>query len=282
MNIASPASVKELLEKFQVAPLKRYGQNFLTDGNIADKIAAMAVPEGACVLEIGPGLGALTQRLLGRCSSVAAYEIDSGLVRALGETFRDEKHLTVFHKDFLKADIESDLPPLLAGDIYVAANLPYYVTTDCIMKLLESDLHIKSMTVMVQKEFAQRLLAGPGSDDYGIMNAIVNFFASVKVLFDVAPACFFPEPHVGSTVVKIEMKDVDRNYAKDYVLTVKSLFAAKRKTVKSNLRQALSLSSEDAQTVLQEAGVQESARAETLSVADFEHITRILKQLCIK
>jgi 16S rRNA (adenine1518-N6/adenine1519-N6)-dimethyltransferase len=279
MNIASSGAVKELLQKFAVAPLKRYGQNFLTDANIAEKIAASAVPEGACALEIGPGLGALTQRLLARCRCVAAYEIDSGLVRALGETFKGEEKLKVFHKDFLKADIEADIPPLLEGDIYVAANLPYYVTTDCIMKLLESGLDIKAITVMVQKEFAERLLAAPGGEDYGMLNAAVNFFADASVLFDVAPTCFFPAPHVGSSVVRLEMKGVDKEYAKEYLGTLRCMFAAKRKTARSNLRQSLGLTVAEADAVLQESGINENARAETLSVIDFENITKNLKHI---
>jgi 16S rRNA (adenine1518-N6/adenine1519-N6)-dimethyltransferase len=273
MNIASPKAVKELLEAFSIAPLKRFGQNFLIDANIADKIAACAMPEGACALEIGPGLGALTQRLASRCRAVAAYEIDSGLVRALKSTFKKEKRLTVFHEDFLKADIERELSALPDGGIYVAANLPYYITTDCIMKLLSSGLDIKSITVMVQKEFAQRLLAPPGGAEYGMLNAAVNFFANIKTLFPVAPSCFFPEPHVESIVMQLEMKDVDKRYAQKYLLTLKGLFAAKRKTIKSNLRQSFGLSAEQADAVLKGAGLEENARAETLSVIDFQKIT---------
>lgn len=278
MNIASPGAVNALLEKYNIAPLKRYGQNFLIDGNIGDMIAAAAAPEGACVLEIGPGLGALTQRLLERCKSVAAYEIDSGLVRVLKGEFEGESRLALFHKDFLKADIESDIPPVLTGDIYVAANLPYYATTDCIMKLLLSGLNIKTITVMVQKEFAQRLLATPGSEEYGALNAVVNALASTDVLFDVAPTCFFPKPHVGSSVVALKLRGVDREYAKRYLFTVNGLFAARRKTVKNNLRQALGLSNEEAEEVLKSAGVDESARAETLDIGKIQKISENIKK----
>lgn len=277
MDLATLKAVKELLEKNQIAPLKRYGQNFLTDGNIADKIAAAAVPEGACALEIGPGLGALTQRLIARCKTVAAYEIDSGLVRALNGTFKGETKLKLFHGDFLKADIGGELKNLMDGDIYAAANLPYYATTDCIMKLMESALPIKAITVMVQKEFAQRLLAPPGNPEYGILNAAVNLFANVSVLFDVSPECFFPAPHVGSSVVRFEMKGVDRDYAARYLRTVKGLFAARRKTVKSNLRQEFGLPGEEAEAILRNSGINENARAETLSVIDFEKLTIYLK-----
>lgn len=274
MNLASPKTVKELLEKYSLAPLKRYGQNFLIDGNIADKIAEAAVPKGAFALEIGPGLGALTQRLLKRCDMVAAYEIDSGLVRSLKDTFEGETRLKLFHEDFLKADIQSEIKQLTPGDVYVAANLPYYITTDCVMKLICSGLGIKSITLMVQTEFAEKMLALPGSAQYGMLGAIVEFFASAEVLFDVAPSCFYPKPHVGSSVVRLEMKEVDFEYAKKYLLVLKSLYSARRKTVKSNLRHALGLTAEQAETVLKSAEIDDNARAETLSAADVQRIAQ--------
>ncbi|MGE5494106.1 MAG: 16S rRNA (adenine(1518)-N(6)/adenine(1519)-N(6))-dimethyltransferase RsmA [Burkholderiales bacterium] len=274
MNLASPKTVKELLEKYSLAPLKRYGQNFLIDGNIADKIAKAAVPKGAFALEIGPGLGALTQRLLERCSMVAAYEIDSGLVRSLNETFEGETNFKLFHEDFLKADIQNEIKQLTTGEIYVAANLPYYITTDCVMKLICSGLGIKAITLMVQTEFAEKMLAPPGSAQYGMLSAIVEYFASVEALFDVAPSCFYPKPHVSSSVVRLEMKEVDFEYAKKYMLVLKSLYSARRKTVKSNLRRALGLTAEQAETVLKSAEIDDNARAETLSAADVQRIVK--------
>ena len=190
INVTSPKAVRELLNKHNIAPLKRYGQNFLIDSNIADKIACASMPEGSNVLEIGPGLGALTARLVERASAVAAYEIDSGLVRALCDIFSDIDNLTVFHEDFLKADIENCLPGLFNGDIYVAANLPYYITSPCIMKLMTAKLNIKKITVMVQKEVAERICAPPGGTDYGAISAAIGFFAKAKMLFVVSPVVF--------------------------------------------------------------------------------------------
>jgi 16S rRNA (adenine1518-N6/adenine1519-N6)-dimethyltransferase len=234
------------------------------------------VPQGAYALEIGAGLGALTKRLARRAKHVAAYEIDSGLVRALGETLEGAGNVTVIHQDFLKADLEAGLPPLLEGDIYVAANLPYYITTDCITKLLMAKLPIKSMTVMVQTEFAQRLIAPPGAEGYGALNAIAGYFASAAELFDVSASCFFPKPEVSSTVIKLEMRGA-RDMADEYVKTVKGLFAAKRKTVKSNLRNSFSLSQNDAGDVLKASNIDENARAENLGVTEFLEIAKILK-----
>ena len=179
MNITSPKTVNEQMQRYGIAPLKKFGQNFLVDGNIADKIADAAIPKmqerkKILALEIGPGLGALTQRLLDRAHAVAAYEIDAGLVRALGDTFADRPQFHLFHQDFLKADLERDLGELSEEmHIYAAANLPYYITSPCIMKLLECSLNIERITVMIQKEVAQRICARPGESDYGAISAAI-------------------------------------------------------------------------------------------------------------
>jgi len=277
-NVTSPTVLKTLMDKYGVAPLKRFGQNFLIDGNIAGHIAQAAVPNGACVLEIGPGMGALTSRLLARASAVAAYEIDAGLSAALRDMYAEEPRFHLFHQDFLKADLIKDLEGLFMGEeVYVAANLPYYITSPCIMKLVESKLNIVSITVMVQKEVAERLCAKPGSRDYGAISAAVGYYADPKLLFNVSAGCFYPKPDVASAVVGLTVKkkvEIDEAYLK----TVKSLFAMRRKTVKSNLRQSFGLSSEAAADVLREAEIDENARAEMLSVKDFKRIACILKK----
>ncbi len=277
INVTSPRAVRELMDRQKIAPLKRYGQNFLTDANIADKIAQAAAGKGSCVLEIGAGLGALTVRLAKRAKRVVSYEIDSGLVRALGETAGHIANVTVIHNDFLKADIEADLSQLLEGDICVAANLPYYITTDCIMKLFTVRLPIKSIIVMVQKEFAQRLLAPPGSDGYGALNAVAGYLSEAKALFDVPASCFFPMPDVCSTVIRLDMRGVDNDTAKAYIEVVRRMFAAKRKTVKNNIRSGYSLSQSEADSLLEYAGIDENARAQSLSVKDFLKLYEKLK-----
>jgi len=277
-NVTSPTVLKTLMDKYGVAPLKRFGQNFLIDGNIANNIAEAAMPNGACVLEIGPGMGALTSRLLARASAVAAYEIDAGLSAALRDMYAQEPRFHLFHQDFLKADLIKDLEGLFMGEeVYVAANLPYYITSACIMKLVESKLNIVSITVMVQKEVAERLCAKPGSRDYGAISAAVGYYAEPKLLFNVSAGCFYPKPDVASAVVGLTVKkkvEIDEAYLK----TVKSLFAMRRKTVKSNLRQSFGLSSEAAADVLREAKIDENARAEMLSVNDFMRVACILKK----
>lgn len=280
-NMTSPTVLKALMEKYHVSPLKRFGQNFLIDGNIADNIARAAVPEGACALEIGPGMGALTSRLLDRAQVVAAYEIDSGLSGALRDMFAEEPRFHLFHQDFLKADLENDIGALCQNnDIYVAANLPYYITSPCIMKLVESKLNIVSITVMVQKEVAERLCAKPGGKDYGAITAAVSFFAQPKLLFNVSAGCFYPKPDVASSVVQLSVnRGRESGDAEAYLKTVKGLFAMRRKTVRSNLRQSFGISAELAQQVLQQTEIDENARAEMLSVNQFMKISIILKKV---
>jgi 16S rRNA (adenine1518-N6/adenine1519-N6)-dimethyltransferase len=281
INVTSPKVLKGLMEEYGIAPLKKLGQNFLVDGNIVDKIAEVAIPEGACTLEIGPGFGALTGRLLARGGEVAAYEIDSGLSRALASLLEGEPRFHLFHKDFLKADIDTELEDLFGRrDVYVAANLPYYITSPCIMTLLTAKLNIKRITVMVQKEVADRICATPGGRDYGALTAAVNFFSVPRRLFNVSPSCFYPKPDVDSTVAQMEIVPRADEDFDSYINVVKALFSMRRKTVKSNLRQALGLSHEQAQTVLKEAEIDENARAETLSVRDFLNVSKELKKIC--
>ncbi len=278
-NMTSPAVLKALMEKYSVSPLKRFGQNFLIDGNVSDNIARSAVPQGACVLEIGPGMGALTSRLLERAQVVAAYEIDSGLSAALRDLFADESQFHLFHQDFLKANLDKDLGAVFGdNEIYVAANLPYYITSPCIMKLVESKLKIVSITVMVQKEVAERLCAKPGSKNYGAITAAVGYFARPKLLFNVSAGCFYPKPDVASAVVQLTVTREHSGDTQSYLKTVKGLFAMRRKTVKSNLRQSFYLSAEVAAQVLEAVQIDENARAEMLSVSQFEQISIELKK----
>jgi len=270
MNLTSPKTVRALMAQYGVAPLKKLGQNFLIDGNIADKIAEAASPDNACVLEIGPGLGALTQRLLSRADAVAAYEIDAGMVRALQGTFAGVDHFTLYHQDFLKADIETDLRAVFGNrEIYVAANLPYYITSPCIMKLVAAKLNIRRITVMVQTEVAERICASPGGRGCGAISAAVQYFAEPSLCFKVSPGCFLPRPDVSSAVLTMEMRAFDAARAEGYLSVVRGLFAKRRKTVRSNLRESFGLGLSEAKRVLLAAGVDENARAETLSVKDF-------------
>ena len=278
INVTAPTVLKSLMGEYGIAPLKKLGQNFLVDGNIADKIAEAAVPEGACALEIGPGFGALTSRLLRRAERVAAYEIDAGLARALTALFEGEPRFHLFHKDFLKANIDEELADIFAGrEVYVAANLPYYITSPCIMALLSVKLNIKRITVMVQKEVGDRLCAAPGGKDYGVLTAAVGFYAVPRRLFNVSPACFYPRPDVDSSVAQMEIVPRAGEDFDAYMRAVKALFGMRRKTVKSNLKQALDISAEQAGELLRSTQIDENARAEMLSVNDFVNVSREIK-----
>ena len=277
-NVTSPKVLKDLMQKYGIAPLKRFGQNFLIDGNIADNIASSAVPKEACALEIGPGFGALTGRLLSRAERVAAYEIDAGLFAALSDMYADNKRLFLFHRDFLKAELEAELASLFSGKpIYVAANLPYYITSPCIMKLLTSRLPIEMITVMVQKEVADRICAPAGSKDYGALSAAIGYFAKPSLLMRVSATCFYPRPDVASSVIQLQAKPHNETDARAYLHTVRALFGMRRKTVKSNLRQAFGLGMQIAEEVLRAAGIDENARAEMLAVEDFMRVSAALK-----
>lgn len=280
--MTSPKVLMALMSRYGVAPLKRFGQNFLIDGNIAAAIAAAAVPPGACALEIGPGFGALTGRLLGRAEKLAAYEIDAGLCAALRDIFSDAPQLSLFHRDFLKADIDADIGGLF-GDapIYAAANLPYYITSPCIMKLLTAGLRIETITVMVQREVAERICAPAGSADYGALSAAVGYFAEPELLMRVSPSCFYPRPDVTSAVVRLKKKPRSAAGRDAYLQTVRGLFAMRRKTVRSNLRQSFGLDMREAGAVLKAAGIDGNARAETLGVEDFERIGAALQDRVI-
>ncbi|MFA5674983.1 MAG: 16S rRNA (adenine(1518)-N(6)/adenine(1519)-N(6))-dimethyltransferase RsmA [Christensenellales bacterium] len=276
-NVTSPKALAALMKKYNIAPLKRFGQNFLIDGNIAEKIAAAAAPGIGRVLEIGPGFGALTQKLLARAEELAAYEIDAGLYAALKNILSTEVNFTLFHKDFLKADIEADLNKVFGrNNIFVAANLPYYITSPCIMKLLESKLNIEMITVMVQKEVAERICAGEGSRNFGAFSAAVGFFAETKLLMRVSASCFYPKPDVESAVVQLKRKIRSGVSADAYLKTVKILFAMRRKTVLSNLRKGLGIDKALAESVLKAAQIDSNLRAENLGVDDLIRISNVL------
>jgi 16S rRNA (adenine1518-N6/adenine1519-N6)-dimethyltransferase len=278
-SLTSPKKIRELLDEFSLAPLKRLGQNFLIDGNIAGMIVGAALPEGAVALEVGPGLGALTERLVKRAGRVVSYEVDSGLFKALSRIFYETDNLELIHEDFLKADIDSRLSLYSAEGIYAAASLPYYITTPCIMKLLESRLNIKSITVLVQKEVALKICAAPGDKDYCALSASARLCSDAEILFPVPSSCFYPSPNVDSSVLRLEMNETGQEEKQGCLALIKNVFAMRRKTVKSNIKQAYELSGEVAGEVLKETGIDENARAETLSVTDFKKLYSALSDI---
>lgn len=273
MDIYSPKTIAEVLDKYSLSPLKKLGQNFLCDENVVEKIAAEAVSE-ECVLEIGPGLGVLTRSLAKRAKKVVAVEIDAGMVRALEYTLQDIDNVEVIHMDILKADIFEIYKEKFGQPFCVAGNLPYYITSKCIMQVLESGAPVTQYTAMVQREVADRLAAQPGDADYGALTASVNYFGGARKLFDVSRMCFYPRPEVDSAVIAISptnSTDVNREH---YAAVVRALFAMRRKTVLNNLQKGLKLSRTEADRVLLELGISPMERAENLSMEQFAMIAR--------
>ena len=281
MNIYSKKTVQDILREHNAAALKSLGQNFLIDQNVVQKIADIAVQPGENVIEIGPGMGALTQALGERAKKVVAIEIDKGMVEILKTTLADKTNIAVIHADFLKVDLLKIAKEHFEGEPFVVAgNLPYYITAKCILKVLDTPVGgVKRFTAMVQKEVAERLAAAPGNKIYGALTASVAYYGQMKQLFVVPPTCFYPQPDVESAIVQIAPEpqvDVPR---KAYERVVRALFAMRRKTVLNNLKAGFSLHSELATEALEKAGIASNARAETLSIVDFAKLATILENL---
>ena len=275
-QLSSPKKIKETLEQFGLSPLKKLGQNFLKDANITRRIAEAAVLPGEDVLEIGPGLGTLTDVLAERAGRVVAVEIDSGMTRALSHTLAHRNNVTVLHADILKTDIKKVAEEYFSGSFAVAGNLPYYITSKCLFAVLESGAPVTRFTAMVQKEVAERLAAKAGDKDYGALTASIAYYGAVQKILNVPAGCFLPEPDVDSAVIQFtpsKTMDVER---KIYARTVKALFAMRRKTVQNNLKAMLG--AEEASAALELAGIDPKARAETLSPEIIARLAEIIAQ----
>ncbi len=276
-SIYSPSAVRAVLDRYSAAPLKRLGQNFLIDENITGKIAAA----GACknVLEIGPGLGALTQKLAARCERVVAVDIDSGMVRALNEMFAGIENLSIIHADILKTDIKSIGEEYFGGEPFgVVGNLPYYITAKCILHVLDSDADVERLTVMVQREVAERLASRAGQGDYGALTASVAYYGAFELLFKVTNGCFYPRPDVESAVVSMEPRARFTVPREAYVRAVRTLFSMRRKTILNNLKSGLGISAEQAESLAFGAGLDPGARAETVHPEGFASLAGIITE----
>ena len=229
MSIANIAYVKKTLGELRAK--KRFGQNFLIDANIVDRIAAGACSQDLKTIEIGPGLGALTEMLLKYSKNVDAYEIDRDMYSLLNEGIRDER-LQVYLQDFLDADLS-----MYREKVNICGNLPYYVTTPILFRIFESDLDFRKVTVMVQKEVSDRLHARTGSEDYGALSIEVQYLFDVKLEMNVSKEVFYPKPQVDSAVVSFTpARQRDREFEKSFFAFVKNCFRMRRKTLYTNLK----------------------------------------------
>lgn len=261
MNKASLTYVKQVLGENKAK--KKFGQNFLIDANIVEKIAKVAANKDYLTIEIGPGLGALTEFLLENSKAVDAYEIDEDMVEALKNNF-DSSKLNVYHEDFL----DTDLNKYLNETINVASNLPYYVTTPILFKLFKSNLTINKITVMVQKEVADRFNAKVNSEDYNALSLIVQYLYDVKLEMNVSKNCFYPAPQVDSAVVSFSPKrERDFVYEEGLFTFIENCFKKRRKTLNNNLKDFLD--NEKITKIYTTLNLKESVRAQELLLDDF-------------
>lgn len=275
----------EILKKYAFVFQKRFGQNFLIDPHVLDKILQAAqIKKEDFVLEIGPGIGTLTQHLACAAKRVVAVEIDQALIPILKDTLQEYPNTEVIHSDILKLDLESLIQEQNQGrPIKVVANLPYYITTPIIMDLLEKRIPLTSMTVMVQKEVARRMCEGPGSKDYGALSLAVQYYAKPSVAANVPPNCFMPRPKVGSTVVTLEVYDKPPVRSIDERLMfqiIRASFNQRRKTLVNGLKNApeLTLEKEAIQSALEKCGLSVDVRGEDLSLEQFARLADIFAQ----
>nr|MDH3098081.1 16S rRNA (adenine(1518)-N(6)/adenine(1519)-N(6))-dimethyltransferase RsmA [Bacillus velezensis] len=277
-DIATPIRTKEILKKYGFSFKKSLGQNFLIDTNILDRIVDHAeITDRTGVIEIGPGIGALTERLAKRAKKVVAFEIDQRLSPILNDTLSPYDNVTIIHQDVLKADVKSVIEEQFqdCDEIMVTANLPYYVTTPIIMKLLEEHLPLKGIVVMPQKEVAERMAADPSSKEYGSLSIAVQFYTEAKTVMTVPKTVFVPQPNVDSAVIRLLLRDgpaVDVDNEPFFFQLIKASFAQRRKTLLNNLVNNLPGGKEkkaQIEEVLQETNIDGKRRGESLSIEEF-------------
>lgn len=275
-NLSSPIYIQAILNRYDYRAQKKFGQNFLIDDNILQEIVdAAGVSEEDTVLEIGPGIGTLTEELAKRAREVIAVEIDSNLIPILEETLFNYSNITIINNDILKTDIGKIADEHNNGKpLKVVANLPYYITSPIIMELLERQLPIESITVMVQKEVAERMVTGPGSKDYGALSLAVQYYTTPEIICNVSANCFMPRPNVDSTVIRL-MVNVDPivSVTSEKLLfdCIRASFNQRRKTLANGLKNypPLGLSREQAAKAIELSGFRADVRGETLTLQEF-------------
>ena len=282
--LGSAARTKEVLAKYNMSAKKKFGQNFLIDSHVLEGIVeAAGVTDDDLVLEIGPGIGSLTQYLAEAAGKVVAVEIDKTLLPVLADTLSEYDNVTVINEDILKVDLDEIVSENGGRPVKVVANLPYYITTPIIMKLFESRAKIESITVMVQKEVADRMAAGPGGKDYGSLSLAVGYYAKAVTVMDVPPSSFIPQPNVGSAVVNLPRYTEPRVKVQDekrLFEIVRTAFNQRRKTLSNSLSNnpSLGVSRQEVADALLKMGVDEKARGEILTLEQFAELSDILQR----
>ena len=282
-TLGNPQETIAVLQKYGFNFQKKFGQNFLIDTHVLDKIIAAAhIGPEDFVLEIGPGIGTMTQYLAEAAREVVAVEIDKNLIPILQDTLSDYNNVSVINDDILKVDIRQMAEERNGGKpIKVVANLPYYITTPIIMGLLENEVPLGSITVMVQKEVADRMQTGPGSKDYGALSLAVQYYAEPYIVANVPPNCFMPRPAVGSAVIRLtkhEKKPVEVKNPAFMFKIIRASFNQRRKTLQNGLHNSseLKISKEEVVNALEKMGLPAAVRGEKLTLAQFAMLSDLL------
>lgn len=282
--LATPARTREIMEKYHFAFKKSLGQNFIVDLNILRNIIHHAgIDQHSGVIEIGPGFGALTEQLAIHAEKVIAFEIDQRLLPILAETLKDYDNIHIIHQDILKADIHQAIETHFRPDqnIHIVANLPYYITTPILMKVLTDRLPIENMTIMIQKEVAERIAAQPNNKHYGSLSIAVQYYTRAEVVMNVPKTVFKPEPNVESSVLKLTMRKEPPVQVVDedlFFSVVRACFAHRRKTIRNNLTRfdtdpAFKQAIDD---IFNQANIAGSRRAESLTMAEFAQLANAI------
>ena len=278
MNIKE---VKELLDKYNLNAKKGFGQNFLVDDNILKKIAySLKDKNYKGVIEVGPGLGSLTRYLVESYDKVLCYEIDTDMIEVLNDTIKCDK-LTIKEGDFLKSNVSKDIKENFDTEVCLIANLPYYITSPILLKLLEKVREIKDIVIMIQKEVAERFCAKPNTKDYNALSVLIQYFTKATKLFDVSPSAFVPAPKVSSSVIHLCYKEEEWLKGEDLSFFLKfnrNIFKQRRKTLVNNISASYPISKEEAGNILEENGFSKTIRSEVLSVEEIVHLSQIFKQ----
>lgn len=289
-NLGTPTATAAVLNKYDFVFRKKYGQNFLVDTHMLEKIVDCAqLSKEDCVLEIGPGIGTMTQYLAERAGKVIVVEIDGDLIPILKDTLGDYDNVTIIHQDILKIDLHQLVEEYIAGkqkykSFKVVANLPYYITTPIIMNLLEKKIPLDNITIMVQKEVAERMQVGPGTKDYGALSLAVQYYAKPEVMVNVPPECFMPRPKVASAVIRLTLYSEPPIRVSDpeYMFRlIRASFNQRRKTLSNGLSNdsGLHLTREAVTDALRQMGLSETIRGEALTLEQFGELADRLKTL---
>ena len=284
-TLGNPQNTIEILQKYNFNFQKKFGQNFLIDEHVLDKIIRAAeITKDDYVLEIGPGIGTMTQYLACAAREVTAVEIDRALIPILEDTLKEYDNVSIINEDILKVDIAALAKEKNGGrPIKVVANLPYYITTPIIMGLFESHVPLESITVMVQKEVADRMQVGPGTKDYGALSLAVQYYAEPSIVANVPPNCFMPRPAVGSAVIRLtrhQKPPVEVMDEKLMFRLIRASFNQRRKTLANGLKNSgeLNLSKEVITAAIEKLGKGSSVRGEALDLEEFARLTNIIKE----